>query len=107
MKVELCQANLRDCFRPKFGEIQFVTVEKENPKPTGTLSITENGTYNVCEYAIASVSVPTPIPEGYLKPEGLFVIRENGAYDVSGYAQVSVSVSSEVIEDYAGAFTIT
>ena len=45
-------------------------------KPTGTITITENGIVDITTYASAEVNVP--IPDGYIKPEGDILITENG-----------------------------
>jgi hypothetical protein len=60
--------------------------------PNGEKSITENGNYNVAEFA--SVDVKVDIPEGYIKPSGSLEIDENGEYDVTEKSSVIVSVSS-------------
>ena len=52
-------------------------------QPSGSLTITENGTYDVANKA--SVSVNTPVPEGTLS------ITENGTYDVAYKASVEVN----------------
>ena len=61
--------------------------------PSGTKTITANGTHDVNEYEKVSVNVP--IPEGYIKPSGTKSITENGSHDVTAYASVNVSVPSE------------
>lgn len=54
--------------------------------PTGTVTITENGTADVSQYASANVAVP--------EPTGSITITENGTVDVSQYAEVVVNVSA-------------
>lgn len=55
-------------------------------KPTGTKSITTNGTHDVTEYASADVNVPNP-------STGTKSITENGTYDVTAFASANVNVS--------------
>ena len=58
--------------------------------PTGTISITENGIFDVHDYAEADVDVPAIIPAGTIS------ITENGTYDVTNYAEASVDVDVTV-----------
>lgn len=53
-------------------------------KPEGTLDITENGNYDVAQYAEADVVVP--------QPSGTVSITQNGTIDVAQYANANVNV---------------
>lgn len=88
-------------FSPAAGSIFEVTNEKGAElvgnglaeeytliTPTGTKSITENGTgIDVAQYAKVDVAVPGPA--------GSLTITENGTVDVSQYAEVVVNVGGE------------
>ena len=58
--------------------------------PTGTISITENGIFDVHDYAEADVDVPA------ITPTGTISITENGIFDVHDYAEASVDVDLTV-----------
>lgn len=56
------------------------------PEPTGSVTITANGTHDVKDKATAVVNVPNP-------STGSISISENGNYDVTDYANANVNVS--------------
>lgn len=62
-------------------------------KPTGSKSITSNGTHDVTSVASAVVNVP--VPSGYIKPSGSKSITENGTHDVTQYASAVVNVAGK------------
>lgn len=61
------------------------------PEPTGTKSITENGTVDVKDYASAEVAVPAAAVVS-----GTLSITENGTFDVTEKANVEVNVSANL-----------
>lgn len=58
--------------------------------PSGTKTITTNGTHDVNAYEKVSVNVP--IPEGYIKPSGTKEITQNGLQNAREYESVNVNV---------------
>lgn len=72
-----------------------VAVPASGITPTGTKSITTNGTHDVTNYASASVNVPTGIT-----PSGSLNITENGTHDVTNYASAVVNVAGGKIEKH-------
>ena len=73
------------------GKAQFKDVD-EILLPTGSISITSNGTHDVSNYANAIVNVQTS--SGGITPSGTKEITENGEHDVTNYASVNVQVST-------------
>lgn len=73
-------------------------------RPSGTLEVDENGTFDVLGYASVDVNVPETALQG-------ITITENGTYEPQdGYAYnkviVNVAGSTETIEEYDGTVTI-
>ena len=64
----------------------YINVEVAVPEPSGSLSITENGLYDIADYAEVDVAVS--------EPSGTMIITENGLYDVRDYADVDVNIES-------------
>lgn len=64
----------------------IVLGDGESSAPQGTLSITQNGTYDVADYAGASVEVSAPEPSGV---KYVYSDLEDSAVDVAGYKYCS------------------
>lgn len=62
------------------------------PEPSGSTTITENGTHNVADYASAVVAVP--------EPSGSVTITENGTHNVANYASAVVAVPAGAQSDF-------
>ena len=100
MANELIKQNYKDianAIREKTGENAVMTASEMPAKiasiptgvtPSGTISITTNGTHDVTNYASASVSVQPQYESRY--------ISSNGEYDVADYRKVNVQVSQQV-----------
>lgn len=57
-----------------------------SPKPSGSITITENGNYDVVDVANAIVDI---------RPSGTIEITENGEHDVANYEKANVNVVDE------------
>jgi len=66
--------------------IGIISIAGPSWKPTGVISINDNGIHDVAPFKYANVHV-----EG-LVPSGTLTITENDTYDVTNYAQAEVNV---------------
>jgi hypothetical protein len=57
-------------------------------EPQGSITITQNGTYDVTEKAEAVVNVPA----SGITPSGSIAISENGEFDVTSFAKANVNI---------------
>lgn len=93
-KEEDIQA-IGNAIRTKGGTSALLKVEDmaqaiaDIPEPTGTQTVTENGTYNISDKKYVAVNVPS---EG-ITPTGTIEITENGIHDITEYAKAYVNVS--------------
>ena len=70
------------------GAQTIAPIPSEYIVPTGTTTITENGTVDVTQYASAEVNVPAPEPEGV---KYIWTDKDGeGAWDVGGYKYCAV-----------------
>lgn len=69
--------------------------------PSGTLSITENGTHDVTTYENVDVAVPVGV-----FPSGTLSVTENGTYDVTEYASVEIDVEGSSLAPNARVYYV-
>lgn len=77
------------------GVLNFIAENGDDivyPEPTGTKSITKNGTVDVKDYASAEVAVPASAVV-----DGSINITENGMYDVTEKASAEVAVPASAV----------
>ena len=91
--TKLTQTVTPDSSYDGLSKVTVNAIPSEYIIPSGTKSITTNGTHDVTSNA--SVKVNVPVPSGYVKPTGTKDITENGTHDVASYASVNVAVTYE------------
>lgn len=69
--------------------------------PTGTKTITSNGTHDVTSFATAKVEVPA----SGITPSGTKEITENGTFDVTSFASAAVNVQGLKARLYTVTYT--
>lgn len=98
-KEENIQA-IGNAIREKGGTASLLKVEDmaqaiaDIPEPTGTQTVTENGTYNVAYKEYVAVNVP----QTGIEPTGTYTINENGFYNVRQYENVDVAVEGSRVK---------
>lgn len=94
--------NTSNTYYPNEMAAAIQTIEGGYPEPTGTVTITQNGTANVKDYAQAAVNVPNSYAagdEGKVVSNGALVsqtsrtVTENGTIDTTLNNSVTVNVS--------------
>lgn len=112
--------NIADTIRSKNGSSDKYTVSQmadaiaNIPQgggitPSGEITLTENGRFDVAQYASAIVNVPTE--SSGINPSGDITITENGRFDVTNYAGAVVNVPTggggiSIGNWHTGTFTI-
>ena len=82
----------------ELGKVIVKPIPSEYIVPIGSVDITQNGTYNVADKAMANVNIPE-------KQLGTKTITKNGIYkatddNLDGYSEVDVETSGVDINDY-------
>ena len=77
-----------------YNNITVNPIPDEYIKPSGTLTINENGIKDVAE--VSNVIVSVPVPSDYIKPSGTLNITNNGVKDVHSFSKVDVNVKPEL-----------
>ena len=101
------QIVLPDANYTHLSQVTVKPIPSEYIVPSGTKTITTNGTHDAKAYE--SVKVNVPIPDGYIKPSGDLEldITEDGVYyyDVTGKSRVVIRVSGREVKQYLHTIT--